>query len=159
MSILGHWIGASAGFSTNLDTSGRFDAKVTASWSFRYPCGIWSHRGRVKTKWCDATTSVSVTVHVSLDGGFSIWLSDLADVRVFLDVDGDRERDPDEPETVTDADGNFTFAESTGDQLVQFFEYDPLGVLRDFDTNGDGRLNPEEGVLYAIGGMRANPAS
>jgi len=50
-----------------------------------------------------------VTVHVNLRMVCAFWLSDIANASVYLDAIHNGVRDANEPETVSDADGNFTF--------------------------------------------------
>ncbi|MBD2543811.1 hypothetical protein [Planktothricoides raciborskii] len=57
---------------------------------------------------------------------------------VFLDVNGNGIQDSGEPSSTTDAAGNFT-----------------LEITGDFDTNGNGILDPEEGQYVIVGGTDA----
>jgi hypothetical protein len=57
---------------------------------------------------------------------------------VFLDVNGNGIQDSGEPTSTTDAAGNFT-----------------LEIAGDFDTNGNGILDPEEGQYVIVGGTDA----
>jgi len=57
---------------------------------------------------------------------------------VFLDVNGNSIQDSGEPSSTTDGAGNFT-----------------LEIAGDFDTNGNGILDPEEGQYVIVGGTDA----
>lgn len=102
-----------------------------------------------------------VTVHVRLKGGFRVWLSNVGGSTVFLDVNRNGVLDNGEPFTLTDADGNFDFAEvadpdAEGNEVLEGEAPETvssLGRLAAFDLDGDGVLAGDEIQLYAVNGI------
>jgi hypothetical protein len=134
--IAGHWVGASATLNASFDSSGRFSVRVNACISLGFL----------------GSACAGVTVNVDLRNGFRIWLSDIANATVFLDVNRNGQIDAGEPVTQTDANGNFSFGEDELSGSVAPSEA-ALGSLARYDTNRNGRLDEgTEGQFLQIGG-------
>ena len=70
--------------------------------------------------------------------------------RIFFDVNFNGVLDDNEVWVVPDATGFYSF-ETPDDGAI-----DTLGQLRPFDTNGNGQIDPEEGVIVITGGVDKN---
>ncbi len=130
--ILKKTIGIEGSFSASIGSSGIATLRVS---------------GRVCVIIC---ASAHKTIHMNFKTG-RIYLSDIGDATVFLDVNGNGELDDGEPFTITNDVGEFDFLAAT------FNEDDDalattLGALSIYDTNQNGVLDATEGQLLVTGG-------
>lgn len=89
-------------------------------------------------------------IEISIGPGGVAWASDISGATVFLDVNRNGIQDANEPFTITDDDGRYSFATDP----VQAVGAANTSRLDQFDLNGDRFLDPAagEGQLYMLGG-------
>jgi hypothetical protein len=93
------------------------------------------------------TTNVSNEVTTLLNGAPS-GFTDFAGATIFFDRNGNRSIDDDELLAITGVDGSYSFLPPAEESETT----NPLGILASLDSNNNGVLDANEGVLYGQGG-------
>lgn len=123
---------------------------ATVSTSFSTTVSATSDRISFRvSKW-----GIGKTIHISLKNGFRVYLSNISGGTAFLDVNYNGVMDEGEVSTTVNENGYFNFYGNQEDYLDELPSH--LGILAPFDTNGNGTIDYEEGVIVVRGGKDAD---